>query len=94
MHCVCRDRSRSLTGEILGAIKVRELKVIERTNVPTDSHSYKKCIAIVKCSGEKIHLSLKRLFILVDVMLEILTKTENGTIYKKTFFSNSNRKWH
>lgn len=94
MYCVCRDRFRFLIGEILGVIKVREFKVIERINVSIDSYLYKKCIVIVKCSGEKIYLLLKRFFILVDVMLEIFIKTENGIIYKKIFFSNFNRKWY
>lgn len=62
MHCVCTDGSKSLPGEMLGDISVRELKVMERMNVPTDSHSYKKFVAILRYKEEKhIHHKKKSL---------------------------------
>lgn len=62
MRCLCTDGPKSLPGEILGAISVRELKVIERMNATPDSHSYMKCIAIVRCKEEKyIHHKKKPL---------------------------------
>lgn len=39
MHCVCTDMSESLSGEILRAVEVRELRVIERMNALTVIHT-------------------------------------------------------
>lgn len=41
MHCARTDMSESLSGEILGAVEVRELKVIERINALTVIHTGK-----------------------------------------------------
>lgn len=80
IHCLCTDRSKSLPGEVLGAVKVRELRVIERMNSLSDSYPYKKCIAILKCREEKYIYHLKTLNLDWCYVIGTFAKTENGAI--------------
>lgn len=80
MHCLCTDRSKSLPGEVLGAVKVRELRVIERMNSLTDSYPYKKRIAILKCREEKYIYHLKTLNLYWCYVIGTFPKTENGAL--------------